>query len=172
MSAILHAGAFVLAALLSIALVQTSLAVPTWWMALMMSGLMTIPVALLTWADAPRWLIPLPLVAMLGVLAFMLSAVAVEQHRRLQHLRRERDNTRRPLLRPESVEASAPTAASMQAPDGWWDAPTVVAPVADDGIVDYTTADRDALVEDPPSGRSTDEDKREFDELMRRNFTA
>ncbi|CAG7636056.1 hypothetical protein SIM91_04830 [Rhodococcus opacus] len=167
MSAILHAGAFVLAILLSIALVQTSLAVPTWWMALMISGLMNVPVALLAWADAPRWLIPLPIVAILGVLAFMLSAVAVEQHRRLQHLRRERDNARRPLRRPESVEASAP------APTGWWDAPTAVAPAAEDVVVDDTVADRDTLDEGQrSSGCSSDDDKREFDELMRRNFTA
>ena len=53
MSAILHAGAFVLAILISIALIQTALAVPTWWAALMISALTNVPVARLTWAQAP-----------------------------------------------------------------------------------------------------------------------
>ena len=169
MSAILHVGAFVLAILISIALVRTALAVPTWWVALMISALMNVPVALLVWAHAPRWVIPLPLVAILGVLAFMLSAVAVEQHRRLQHLRRERDNARRTLHRPESVEASSPTAAGVAAPTGWWDAPTVMPPAAEEPAA----ADRNELVEgDSSESRDADEDNREFDELMRRNFTA
>ncbi|MBX4171418.1 MAG: hypothetical protein ACI38R_22300 [Rhodococcus sp. (in: high G+C Gram-positive bacteria)] len=165
MSAILHAGAIVLAILISIALIQTALAVPTWWVALMISVMMNVPVALLAWAEAPRWLIPLPLVAILGVLAYLLSAVALDQHRRLQHLRRERDNARRHLRRPERVETVAPAAPSEAAPTGWWDAPTAATPVAD--------IDHDALVEDlRDGGSSTDETKREFDELMRRNFSA
>ncbi len=120
MSAILHAGAFVLAILISIALIQTALAVPpTWWVALTISALMNIPVALLVWAQAPRWVIPLPLVAILGgVLAFMLSAVAVEQHRRLQHLRRERDNASQTLRLPESEETTASTKVPAAPQDG------------------------------------------------------
>lgn len=172
MSAILHAGAFVLAILISIALIQTALAVPTWWVALMISALMNIPVALLVWAEAPRWVIPLPLVAILGVLAFMLSAVAVEQHRRLQHLRRERDNARQILCRPESVEGAAPTTADgVPAPAGWWGAPTITAPVTEDDSVD-AIADRSDLVGGQSNGnRSADQDSQEFEELMRRNFT-
>lgn len=173
MSAILHAGAFVLAILVSIVLVQAALAVPAWWVALMISALMNVPVALLVWAEAPRWVIPLPLVAILGVLAYMLSVVAVDQHRRLQHLRRERDNARRTLRRPESVETSAPAAAGVQAPAGWWDAPTIAAPIATHDSVDGAIADRGALVEDSRErGRGNHEDKREFDELIRRNFSA
>lgn len=166
MSAILHAGAFVLAILISIALIQTALAVPTWWVALMISALMNVPVALLIWAEAPRWVIPLPLVAILGVLAFMLSAVAVEQHRRLQHLRRERDNARQTLRRPESAETAAPAAVSVQAPVGWWDAPVMPEATWGDAL--------DVADSAVPADHCTDSDVENhlvFDELIRRNFT-
>lgn len=155
MSAILHAGAFVLAILISIALIQTALAVPTWWMALMIAGLMTIPVALLTWADAPWWLIPLPLVAILVVLAFMLSAVAVEQHRRLQHLRRERDNAR------------ALSAAPGRPAAGWWDAPQ--ARPTDVELNAPGDAESGSAPDELIDG-DIDAERRAFDDLMRRNF--
>ncbi|WP_139281991.1 hypothetical protein [Rhodococcus zopfii] len=156
-----------LAILISIALIQTALAVPTWWVALTISALMNIPVALLVWAQAPRWVIPLPLVAILGVLAFMLSAVAVEQHRRLQHLRRERDNASQTLRLPESEETTASTKVPA-APQGWWDAPAVEERLAGDPVGDI---EADNPVDGQRSSeRNTDRDSQEFDELIRRNF--
>ncbi|QOW01954.1 hypothetical protein RBB84_19400 [Rhodococcus sp. D-6] len=171
MSAILHAGAFVLAILISIALIRAAFAVPAWWAALTVSALMNIPVALLAWAGAPRWVIPLPLVAILGVLAFMLSAVAVEQHRRLQHLCRERDNARQTLRRPESVEASASAAAGTPAPAGWWDAPKITAPVTEDDSIDTVINRSDLVGGQHGRNRSADQDSQEFQELIRRNFS-
>lgn len=173
MSAILHAGAFVLAILISIALIRAALAVPAWWAALTVSALMNIPVALLAWAGVPRWVIPLPLVAILGVLAFMLSVVAVEQHRRLQHLRRERDNARQALRRPESIKTSASAAVGTPTPAGWWDAPTIMIPTAEVRGIDDAIADNQEMVADQSDeGRNENEDNQEFDALIRRNFTV
>lgn len=173
MSAILHAGAFVLAILISIALIRVAFAVPAWWAALTVSALMNIPVALLVWAGAPRWVIPLPLVAILGVLAFMLSVVAVEQHRRLQHLRHERDNARQALRRPESVKTSPSAAPGTPTPAGWWDAPVVVEPPAVHAVAETTGVGSDDLMPDQISrNQSADQDRLEFDELIRRNFST
>lgn len=177
LSAIAHAAAIVIAAGITFTLIKTALAVPAWWMSLMISGLMMIPVGLLSWADAPRWVIPLPLVAILGVLAFTLSVLAGQQYERLRHLRNERDTATATLGRHKSPEEQSPDAAEPQTPAGWWDAPTSEAPATATheavDVVAESSADESAHDTGPGStDRNVDDDNREFADMMRRNFTA
>ena len=176
LSSIAHAAAIVIAAGITFTLIKTALAVPAWWMSLMISGLMMIPVGLLSWADAPRWVIPLPLVAILGVLAFTLSVLAGQQYERLQHLRNERDTASATLSRHKSPEDLTPAAAEPQTPAGWWDAPTSEAPVTatHEAIVvaDVGADDSSHDVGPGSTDRNVDDDNREFADMMRRNFTA
>lgn len=64
-SALIHLIGGAIALVFAVAMVKTAISEPIWWLTMMLTALMTLPVGVLLWAGVPSWMAVLPMAAIL-----------------------------------------------------------------------------------------------------------
>ncbi|MDH6284575.1 hypothetical protein [Prescottella agglutinans] len=177
LSTLIHTAGAVIAFCFVITIVKTALAAPAWWLLMVLTAVMILPVNVLSWAGLPHWVAVMPMAAMLAIQVWSLFQLASVQWDRLQQLRQDRNGATTSAPASEGsadpmIAAVTPAAATV----GWWEAPLVdQATPADDKPVDEPQP-FDALTDrrgtEADGERSCEDDDLAFEDLIRRNFTV
>lgn len=176
-SALIHLIGGAIALVFAVAMVKTAISEPIWWLTMMLTALMTIPVGVLLWAGVPSWMAVLPMAAVLVTQSWTLFGLAIVQWDNLQQLRRERSAASGLSASNMNTEPMVAAAGPPAVPAGWWDAPAAASgsPTEKQFSESEVALPEDDEPENSSTSASSDtsasaEESQAFEDLIRRNF--